>query len=365
MTTKDVLLILLALAIVACLQDSIRGVIVTPLKSICWLCERAHVWVVGRSAALRQMISERLREIGLGEGRWRASYVLGGLISTLAFAVFAVAEGTTIALSLEAMGLGAVSLPPALQRVDVILTGSILGAGVYAAWAAHVLDDEAPSLLVVQHWHSAGARRILRRIAGVAFALVVIVVIGLGALRAHELALAEEEIVPAGELERAAQGGAEAMGAGLSSDRVVTAIRYSVSISGAVALMLVSAVSWALGPAQLLTMGAVLATFGLLLAVTVLSWIAGGTWIVARAVRTLVVRILDALLAVATPVARAPVTLLLQLNGWARARDHAPPGRRAFMAFIDAFTSPAWDLQVPHRRGSEHHAHGVSLSSHR
>ena len=341
--------LLFVVTAVGCVQRSIRRTLLAPFMAAAWLAEQCHRWATGALVRLAKAASDRLRELHLDDN-WRASYLVGTALSTTACAIFLAAEGAAIIWSMEALGLGAAYLPPALQRADVVLTASLLAAGVYALWAAHALDDDAPSLLVISDWLSPGTRRGLRRLALVSFGLVATSVIGLGVLRARELVLAE---AVEGQVTDVVQippsdGSIDAVPkAPLEPDAIVTTVRYVVSTAGAASLMGVSTVAWQLGPAQAAPLLSLVATWVAMVLVGIVRSAFGSVWAVLRATRALVTHVLDALLAIATIFTRPLATLLRTVNVWAEDRSQTPQPVRLLKATLAALTAVAWDIQIP------------------
>lgn len=341
--------VLLTITAVGCVQRSIRRTLLAPFLAAVWLAEQSHKWATGALVRLGTAAADRLRELHL-DANWRASYLVGTALSTTACGLFLAAEGAAIIWSMEALGLGATYLPPALQRADVVLTASLLAAGVYALWAAHALDDDAPSLLVISDWLSPGTRRGLRRLALLSFGLVGLSVVGLGLLRARELVLAEaieshltdgvQAASPEATIDPVPQ-------AASTSDAIVTTVRYVVSTAGAASLMGVSTVAWQLGPAQAAPLLSLVATWVAMVLVGVLRWALGSVWAVLRAARALVTHVLDALLAVSTICTRPLASLLRTVHLWAEDRTEAPQPIRLLKATLAALTAVAWDIQVP------------------
>lgn len=343
------LLVVLILAGIALVQVSLRRALLAPLRGLVWLADRAAAWLNSLGRRLAAAAGRRLTETELDNGRFKVSYVVSGVTSTGACLLFLGAEGLTIALSLEALGLAAVHLPPAIQHVDAILTGSLLLAGVFGAFAAHSLAA-GPSLLVVKHWHSPTALIALRRIAMVAFALVLAATIGLGTLRARELVLSNQvQTVATVDMP---SSGETAPQPSADTDALVTAVRYVVSVAGAAALMLVSAVAWELGPAQMVPLLSLLLIWGLVPPVGLTRWITRAISALARAALSLLAHLVDMIMAVATLLVRAPVELARTIHNWAVTRENGDHRAHPVRATLASLSSVAWDMQVPVRPGA-------------
>lgn len=350
MTIHHALWALSLLLFVGATQKSLRTVCLALPNATVWIADQAHAWAVHTLGRLRAAASRRLDELALGPDGWRAGYLVGTLVSSAACTLFLAAEGAGVIWSMDALGVGSMNLPLILQRADVILTGSWSAAGAWAGWAAHALNEEGSSQLVVFAWLTARTRSALRRMAATAFGLVVLAVIGLGTLRARALVIAEAAEAQAATVaidqgpEARPEPGSESVQA---PDRVVTVIRYLVSTAGAASLTLVSVVAWQFGPAQGAAMTGFLATWLLVILVGGIRWAIAVAWALLRAIRALLTHILDAVMAIATILVRPPVALLRTLHTWAedRAEDHGIV--RGCKAGLAALAAVAWDIQVP------------------
>lgn len=340
--------ILVTLIALGCLQSSVRRLVLSPLDALVWLAEQGLVTLARWAGWLREEAARRLAETDLDRGRYKATQVVSAVLQTILFGVVAGTESVLVSFAMSAL-LGFDTAWVGGADVEVLMAGSVLAAGVHSLSVVVMLHDDGGGHMVVGHWLTPRSRRLLRRMGWVAFGLVSLVVIGLATIRAQEIIQADAEAAWVGDA--GAEFAPEHLLAQSSEvptpGRVRVWIQFLVLVASALALLADAAASYELGVLGLLRHLPHILTTVARLWVWAVRAALGALWTLVRAVRALLRHTLDAVLAVATILARIPAEALRGLYGWATAPRRVPGLLRPGRALVGVLTSISVDLQVP------------------
>jgi hypothetical protein len=333
----------------AVFQASVHQLLTAPFDVAGRVLGRFHGWLADGGAALRATRGRLLSDIELDDGRWRTSYLLGACIGLVVLITLAASESVLVGLSMESLGLGVMHLPPVLARVDSVLLAALIVNALWGLWGLKAWAPDSRSHLIVTHWYSASARRLLRACAAIATAGVLVSVLALAVIRSVGL----DEVA---RLQANAQVEAEAQTAGTDAiDRdsyrtTAHVTRMAVGTSAAVAVLAGAAVAFAV-TMDGLAMAPVLLIALALGAVAWIRWTVAFVGVVVAAVRQLISLTVRALVWLATPLARPPVELLRRTYAWAAKASPNNALSRAGTGIVASLAAMGNDFQVPPLRG--------------
>lgn len=270
MENKTLLAVLIMLVLLAFFQNSIRSILVQGFS-------RAHAGMGAGLAALGDMRSaletgreRRMADVDFDEGRWKATYAVGGLAHTLFFFAFLVCDLYAVMLSFRSL-LGGFegALPRLPMDLSLLLALAVVVTAAYAGWTLKELAHERGYLTPIHHL-TRFALRWLRRAAWATVTLAAFVVVLLGAFRGYAL-LAQATNVVSVSIDSA--GGPATLNQIASSATATApswleqAATYGANGATPLLLLLTSAIAWVFGPAMLLKLLPLALYFGSLMLV--------------------------------------------------------------------------------------------------